>query len=43
MKIKPKQSRKRAPKFIHGIEQDIDKPTGRLPQLNKFHRRRSHG
>lgn len=40
MKIKPRQTHKRKPKFIHGIEQELDKPAGRLPQLNKFHARR---
>lgn len=40
MRIKSKPVRKKRPKFIYGVEQEVDKAQGRLPQLNKFYRHR---
>ncbi len=43
MQIKLKPTKRKRPKFIFGIEQEMEKPQGRLPQLNKFYRRRANG
>ncbi len=41
MNIKSRPTKKKKAKFIHGVEQEIEKKFGRFPQLNKFylHRR----
>ncbi len=44
MKIKERPKAKRKPKFIYGVEVELERGYARLPQLNKFYRnRRNHG